>query len=113
MSPYVKESSDPEAEGDGEEIHHPHPVPDARPGDIPRRWFLFRKRDETGMSGTGIVAWGIQWPGGMVAYKWSTSPSTIQIAQSPYDVQQIHGHDYDSEVRFLDEWTAEDPEDEP
>ena len=80
-----------------------HEVPDGEARDYPRRWYLWRKNDETGISGEGLVAWGVQFPDGVVAYRWNTSPATVQIADSVHDVQHIHGHDWSTEVRWVDE----------
>lgn len=64
-------------------------------GDL-RRFHLVRHEDESGVSGTGVVASGVEFHDGTVAYRWRTSPegsaSTFQIAESIQDVQAIHGH---------------------
>jgi len=82
--------------------NEPPTVPDADPEDYPSRWYLYRKRDETGISGNGVVAYGVQFPDGVVAYRWTTSPRTTQFAESIHDVQYIHGHDGKTEVRWID-----------
>lgn len=69
----------------------------------PRRFQLYRRRDATGMSGTGIVAEGIEHRDGSVQYHWLTSPGTWQMAQSAHDVKHIHGHSGKTEVRYLDD----------
>lgn len=80
----------------------PPKVPDADPEEYPRRWYLYRKRDETGISGRGVVAYGVQFPDSVVVYRWTTSPRTTQFAESIHDVQHIHGHDGRTEVRWID-----------
>lgn len=81
------------------------PVQEAREDEDhkPRRWQLVRKKDVTGMSGTGVVAEGIQFRDNSVAYKWRTSPSTVQFAESIHDVQHIHGHSGNTRVEFIDD----------
>ena len=67
-------------------------VPNQGPKEYARRFVLDRDRDMTGHSGKGIVAHGIQFPDGTVAYRWTSNPRTTQIADSIQDVQHIHGH---------------------
>ena len=81
----------------------PPEVPGADPENHPRRWYLYRKQDETGISGCGVVAYGMQFPDGVVTYRWNTSPRTTQFANSIHDVQHIHGHEGKTEVRWIDE----------
>lgn len=81
----------------------PPEVPNAEPAEYPRRWYLYRKADETGISGCGVVAWGIQFPDRTVSYRWNTAPRTFQSADSIQDVQHIHGHEGKTEVRWIDE----------
>ncbi|AFD02284.1 putative protein 3 [Haloarcula hispanica icosahedral virus 2] len=86
----------PDHDGEVPEVEH------AEPGELPRRWYLYRIRDHTGLSGCGVVAWGVQFPDGKVAYHWTTSPRTTQFAESIHDVQHIHGHEGKTEVRYVD-----------
>lgn len=53
---------------------------------------LFREEDESGISGTGIVAYGVIFPSGKVALEWCTFHSSIGIYSSLADVDKIHGH---------------------
>lgn len=69
----------------------------------PRRWQLQRHEDKTGVSGTGIVAYGVEWADGTVAYRWTTNPATHQIADSIDDVENIHGHGDSTEVVWIDD----------
>ena len=83
-----------------------HTEPDAtgpsEPKPYPRRFALVRNTDEKGMSGEGVVAYGVQFPSGQCAYRWNTDPGTIQLAKNIYDVQYIHGHEGRTEVEFLE-----------
>lgn len=58
----------------------------------PRVFRLERDVDVSGVSGTGIVAWGVIWPDGTVCTRWcGERPSTV--AWSSYeDLQHVHGH---------------------
>jgi hypothetical protein len=59
------------------------------------------------VSGEGVVAQGIEFPDGRVAYRWHTTDSsmvaTAQFADSIEDVQLIHGHDGASKIIYVDE----------
>ena len=74
-------------------------------GDL-RRWHLVRVIDESGVSGTGVVASGVEFQDGTVAYRWRSSPHganpTWQIADCIEDVERIHGHEGKSHVVWED-----------
>jgi len=99
----VQRADVPEEVPDEATAEEPPTVLGGDPADYPRRWYLYRKHDETGISGRGVVAYGVQFPDGVVAYRWTTSPRTTQFAESIYDVQHIHGHEGKTEVRWIDE----------
>lgn len=68
-----------------------------------RRFQLDRDRDTSGMSGTGIVAEGVVFRDGAVAYRWLTNPCTSQTADRIEDVESIHGHNGSTSIRWVDE----------
>jgi len=78
-------------------------MPDLLDEPRPRRFQLVRREDVSGMSGTGVVAEGIEFRDDMVAYRWLTAPGTTQIADSIHDVTHIHGHNGKTTVRWLDD----------
>lgn len=53
---------------------------------------LERLEDETGVSGTGIVAEGVLFSTGKIALTWLTRFRSTTIYDSMEDVMQIHGH---------------------
>lgn len=61
-------------------------------------FYLLRKEDETGISGTGIVAIGVQLPSGHCVIEWTTFCSSINIYRSLSDVIEVHGHHGKTEV---------------
>lgn len=61
------------------------------------RFWLYRWKDSTGISGTGQVAHGVVFEGGQVALCWLKS-KTIGIYTSLDQVREIHGHGGDTEV---------------
>lgn len=67
-----------------------------------RRFVLIRDIDVTGVSGTGVVVWGVVWPDGTCAYRWNAIRRTTCLADSIADVEGIHGHDGKTRVVWLD-----------
>ena len=80
---------------------YPHDVDD--PHHDFRRFHLYRHDDETGVSGTGIVAEGIQYQDGRISMRWCVNParSTTAYDNAP-DVTTIHGHDGKTEIIWID-----------
>lgn len=85
----------------------PHSGPAAFPtaGPLWRLFALQRDDDPTGMSGTGVIAYGEQLPDGRVLLRWvGPTPSTV-VWTSVDDLVHIHSHAGRSRtyVRWLDE----------
>jgi hypothetical protein len=57
-----------------------------------KEFYLKRIEDETGISGTGVVARGVVLPSGAVVLEWQTFHSSICIYKNIGDVEAIHGH---------------------
>lgn len=64
---------------------------------------LLRIDDETGVSGKGMVAYGVRWPDGSISLRWiGPTPSFVNYEGVPQDVQIeregdkhveiVHGH---------------------
>ncbi|CAM3837485.1 hypothetical protein NOGI109294_15405 [Nocardiopsis gilva] len=68
----------------------------------PRRFELVRDHDVTGVSGTGVVALGVQWPDGAVVVRWLTATSSTAIYDSAADVEAIHGHGGHTHIQWTD-----------
>ena len=67
-----------------------------------RRFELHREVDETGISGTGIVATGVEWPDGTCAMHWDTKHTSTAVYASMEDVVAIHGHGDKTYIAWLD-----------
>lgn len=78
-----------------------------------RRFKLVRHEDESGTSGTGVVAFGIEYPDGAVHMQWlndrnddlDTSSNGVAFKPAPDGIEateEIHGHDGRTEVCFID-----------
>ena len=67
-----------------------------------RIFYLYRKEDVSGLSGTGIVAQGCEFATGTVALVWLTAYSTITIFPNMKELIALHGHDGKTEVRYYE-----------
>lgn len=69
-----------------------------------RRFILERHEDETGISGTGVVAEGIEFTDGIVVMKWTVGDfrSMTIWNQGIEAVREIHGHNGKTEVVWVD-----------
>ncbi|GIG56902.1 hypothetical protein Lfu02_12740 [Longispora fulva] len=71
----------------------------------PRRFALRRWRDDTGVSGLGIVAYGVAWTDDKVVLRWlgtTTGVAQVCVFDSLDDLMRIHGHGGRSEVVWVD-----------
>lgn len=80
----------------------------------PRRFELVRLEDETGVSGTGVVAVGVAYPDGAVHMQWlnesnddlETSSNGCAFKPAPDGVEatiEIHGHEGRTELQWIDD----------
>lgn len=76
-----------------------------------RRFEFVRYRDESGVSGTGVVAVGAEFPSGFCEIEWLNDENnrveTEMNGHASYpggidDVREVHGHEGATEVRFID-----------
>src|SRR5215813_8396032 len=82
---------------------HDHPSPrDARTTVMPRRFAMVRHSDPSGVSGVGLVAYGVQFDDGHVAVRWvSDSPST-SLWDGVADMLAVHGHRGATVIHWID-----------
>lgn len=67
-----------------------------------RRFLLVRDDDKTGMSGTGVVAEGIEFSDGSCVMRWLTPVGSTCVYPSAKAVEYIHGHSGASRLLFAD-----------
>jgi predicted RNA-binding Zn-ribbon protein involved in translation (DUF1610 family) len=77
-----------------------------------RRYRLVREEDETGVSGTGIVGVGVEFPDGQAVFMWTNDsnpdgPDTNMNSVYVYpggiaDVREVHGHSGKTRVEWVD-----------
>ena len=67
-----------------------------------RRFYLMRKEDISGVSGTGKVAEGIEFENGMCALSFSSAYPHANIYANMRAVEEVHGHGGATEIVFVD-----------
>lgn len=68
-----------------------------------RTFTLVRNDDETGISGTGLIAVGVEFPSGICVIEWVTKYQSIGVYPNIEELVLIHGHHGKTVV----EWTEE------
>lgn len=68
-----------------------------------RRFHLQRDEDASGVSGTGLVAEGVQFSDGTCALRWLTATASTALYASADDVVTIHGHEGRTRLVWADE----------
>jgi hypothetical protein len=66
-----------------------------------RLFHLVREEDETGISGTGVVAEGIEFSNGMCALCWLTAMHSVAVYPNVRQLEAIHGHNGRAKVVFV------------
>jgi hypothetical protein len=61
-----------------------------------------RSKDETGISGTGIVAEGLQFSSKKCVISWLSDTPSIEIYDSIEEVKRIHGHQGETQIKWID-----------
>lgn len=67
-----------------------------------KRFHLDRIQDETGISGTGRVAEGVEFSNGWCVLVWLTKHRSIAFYESIFEVIAIHGHNGKTRVEIED-----------
>lgn len=70
---------------------------------LPRRFALLRDHDVSGVSGTGVVAFGVQFPDGRCSTRWNSARAQTCSWDDVNDVEIIHGHGGDTRLVWLDD----------
>ena len=76
-----------------------------------RTFILYRVTDVSGVSGTGVVAEGVEFSDGVCVCRWTTDTATTTMYNSIQDVEHIHGHAGATKIIFEDELTGDAQED--
>lgn len=62
---------------------------------------LHRIEDESGVSGTGVVAEGVIFEDGVCAMRWKTAKASTCVYDSIQDLEAIHGHGGKTRIRLV------------
>lgn len=68
-----------------------------------RRFRLKRIEDESGVSGVGFVAEGVQFSDGQCVISWLTATSSIGIYHSIIEMIHVHGHGGKTVIEWIDD----------
>lgn len=70
---------------------------------LPRRFALRRSYHASGVSGTGLVAYGTVYPTGRTTLAWCVGEvASVTVYDSPEQVEKIHGHDGTTVLVWID-----------
>lgn len=74
----------------------------------PRLFLLVRDDDETGVSGEGVVAKGVEFTSGLCLMQWIVPPAqSIVVHQSMEKLVLVHGHNGKTRVEYVQNSTVE------
>lgn len=68
-----------------------------------RTFFLDRAYDESGVSGTGRVAQGVEFDDGVCVLRWLTEHRSTAIYNSSVELERIHGHAGRTKIVWVDD----------
>ena len=67
-----------------------------------RRFQVKRLEDKSGVSGTGIVAEGVEFDDGTVAMRWLSNKASITFFFNIKHLKDLHGHNGKTKIKWLD-----------
>jgi hypothetical protein len=68
-----------------------------------RAFVMHRNDDVTGVSGTGLIAEGVEFSDGRVALRWLTEQGSTVVWDNIQAAIDIHGHDGKTQFVFSEE----------
>jgi hypothetical protein len=79
-----------------------HPAPVDHPADCVRRFVLVRHVDPSGVSGTGVIAEGVEFTDGTIALRWRSDTPSTGVYANAAAVEHIHGHRGATDIAWID-----------
>ena len=67
-----------------------------------RRFHLIRDEDLSGVSGTGIVAEGVEFENGKCVICWTSKYHIASIIDNMHTLEKVHGHGGKTHVEWID-----------
>lgn len=78
------------------------PEAKSKPGlELLQLFMLERREDESGVSGTGVVAYGVVLPSGKAVLEWVTELRSVALYDSLQVLEDIHSHGGRTRVRMI------------
>jgi hypothetical protein len=68
-----------------------------------KRFLVLRHTDVSGISGTGLVAEGVEFTDGVVVLRWQGAHQSTVVWGDIDHARAIHSHDGATEFRYLDD----------
>ena len=68
-----------------------------------KRFLLYRDSDDTGISGTGVVAEGVVFTDGTAVMRWVSEHTSTAVYRTVKDIETIHGHNGATKLVWIDE----------
>jgi len=69
---------------------------------MPRRFAMVRYSDPSGVSGVGLVAYGVQFDDGHVAVRWVSDAPSTSLWDGVADLMAVHGHRGATVLHWID-----------
>lgn len=69
---------------------------------LPRRFALVRHVDYTGVSGIGVVAYGVAFTDGQIVLRWCSTHPATSLWSSIDDLLAVHGHGEATSIEWID-----------
>jgi hypothetical protein len=85
-----------------EPVEH-KPEPETKDQTCMRRFHFLRITDASGVSGTGVVAEGIEFTNGTVVVSWLTKHRSLAIYDNIKEAELVHGHNGATKLVFHDD----------
>jgi hypothetical protein len=79
-----------------------HQHSNARITVMPRRFAMVRHSDPSGVSGVGLVAYGVQFDDGHVAVRWVSEAPSTSLWDGVADLMAVHGHEGATVIYWID-----------
>lgn len=73
-----------------------------------RRFYLERETDESGISGTGVVAQGLEFDSGQAVLTWLSNKGCVAVYDCVKVLKDIHGHGGQTKLVWIDPPAVDD-----
>lgn len=67
-----------------------------------RRFLLYRYEDQCGVSGTGVIAEGVQFSSNKSVISWLSETPSVEVYDSIDEIERIHGHQGKTVIKWID-----------